>query len=60
MNAFLKNSLNHKGRKMMTHKITLPDGTIIEIFTNADEVGQTDFRCSSIMARGQNRKHNAK
>ncbi|HHF3834087.1 TPA: hypothetical protein ACPOJ4_001103 [Haemophilus influenzae] len=28
---------------MMTHKITLPDGTIIEIFTNADEVGQTDL-----------------
>ena len=27
----------------MTHKITLPDGTIIEIFTNADEVGQTDL-----------------
>lgn len=23
---------------MMTHKITLPDGTVIEIFTNADEV----------------------
>ncbi len=28
---------------MMTHKITLPDGTIIEIFTNADEVDQTDL-----------------
>ena len=27
----------------MTHKITLPDGTIIEIFTNADEVDQTDL-----------------
>lgn len=27
---------------MMTHKITLPDGTLIEIFTNADEVGQAD------------------
>ena len=41
--CFPKNSLNHKGAKMMTHKITLPDGTIIEIFTNADEVGQTDL-----------------